>query len=53
MFNTTTSYPVYPQGGDYGVTGLLIDGAVYKLAGQPPVAVSKSWGNMAWFFRRQ
>jgi hypothetical protein len=24
--------------------GIVLDGAVYPLAGQPPVAVSKGWG---------
>jgi hypothetical protein len=44
------SYPVVPQPEDYAPSGVLIDGAVYPLAGQPPVATSKGWGNMSWLF---
>jgi hypothetical protein len=44
------SYPVVPTPEDYTPSGVIIDGAVYQLAGQPPVATSKGWGNMSWLF---
>lgn len=28
--------------------GLVIDGAVYALEGEPPVAASHGWGDLAW-----
>lgn len=43
-----TTYPVVVQPQDYSPSGVVIDGAVYVLAGQPPVATSKGWGNMSW-----
>jgi hypothetical protein len=29
-------------------SGVVIDGAVYPLAGQPPLAQSNGWGDMSW-----
>jgi hypothetical protein len=34
-------------------SGVIIDGAAYALEGQPPIAVSKGWGNMAWLLWRR
>ncbi len=31
--------------------GVVIDNAVYPLAGEPPVATSHGWGNMSWLRR--
>jgi len=31
--------------------GVVIDGAVYRLEGEPPVAVSDGWGDMSWLRR--
>jgi hypothetical protein len=51
----------HPTGGGIGGTrpgvtsqgGVVIDGVVYPLEGEPPVAVSKGWGDMGWTrFRR-
>jgi hypothetical protein len=39
-------------GGTRTPSGIIIDGAVYQLAGQPPVARSHGWGNLS-FLRRQ
>ena len=41
-------YPVVPEVDDYMPSGALIDGAIYSLAGQPPMAKSHGWGNLAW-----
>ena len=41
-------YPVDPQPGYFTASGIVIDGTHYALAGQPPIARSKGWGNMAW-----
>jgi hypothetical protein len=30
--------------------GIVIDGAVYPLDGQPPVAASHGWGDMGWLW---
>jgi hypothetical protein len=43
-------YPVTPEPDDYAPSGIQIDGSVYSLAGQPVIAKSHGWGNMAWFF---
>jgi hypothetical protein len=32
--------------------GVVIDGVVYPLEGQPPVAVSHGWGDLSWLVRR-
>jgi hypothetical protein len=29
-------------------SGIVIDGAVYPLEGQPPIAVSHGWGDLTW-----
>jgi hypothetical protein len=31
-------------------TGVVIDGAAYPLAGEPPRAVSRGWGDMSWLY---
>jgi hypothetical protein len=31
-------------------TGVVIDGVAFPLAGQPPVAVSRGWGNLSFLF---
>jgi hypothetical protein len=28
--------------------GVVVDGAVYPLAGEPPIAQSRGWGDMSW-----
>jgi hypothetical protein len=30
------------------VAGVVIDNAVYPLAGEPPIATSRGWGDMSW-----
>jgi hypothetical protein len=30
------------------VAGVVVDEAVYPLAGEPPIAVSHGWGDMRW-----
>jgi hypothetical protein len=47
-----TTYPVDPQPDDYAPSGVMIDGVVYQLGGQPPLAVSHGWGNLSWLFSR-
>jgi len=42
---------VYHEPDDYLPSGVVIDGAVYQLEGQPPVATSKGWGDMSWLAR--
>jgi hypothetical protein len=32
------------------VAGVVIDGAVYPLAGEPPVAVTHGWGDLRWLY---
>jgi hypothetical protein len=39
-----------PEGGLPTPTGIVVDGVVYPLAGQPPVAVSHGWGNLAFLY---
>lgn len=34
------------DGGDPG--GVVIDGVVWRLSGEPPRAVSKGWGDLSW-----
>jgi hypothetical protein len=46
-----TVYPVCPSPVDTSVSGIVIDGAVYQLGGQPPVATSKGWGILSWVRR--
>jgi hypothetical protein len=46
----TKEYPLVPSPDDYLPSGIAIDGAVYSLAGQPPAAKSRGWGNMGWIF---
>lgn len=42
---------LWPEGVQYLPSGIEIDGAVYPLAGQPPVAQTHGWGDMAWAIR--
>jgi hypothetical protein len=28
--------------------GIVVDGGIYRLAGEPPVGVSDGWGDMSW-----
>lgn len=37
-----------PENGDGRTAGITIDGVVYPLDGQPPVVVSRGWGDMSW-----
>jgi hypothetical protein len=37
---------------DSSVAGVVIDGAVYPVAGEPPRAVSHGWGDMSWLRRK-
>jgi hypothetical protein len=32
--------------------GVVIDGVVYRLSGEPQRAVSHGWGDMSWLYRR-
>jgi hypothetical protein len=46
----------YPPGRTYlGLPrtygGVVVDGVVTPLAGEPPVAVSQGWGNLTWMYR--
>lgn len=43
-----STYQVNPSPDDCAVSGVVIDGAVYGLQGQPPVAVSGGWGNLSF-----
>lgn len=36
------------ENGDGQPSGVTIDGVVYPLDGQPPVAASRGWGDMNW-----
>lgn len=38
--------PAVPRPSSTG--GVVLDGAVYPLAGEPPVASSRGWGDMSW-----
>jgi hypothetical protein len=31
--------------------GVVIDGVVYPLAGEPPIAVTHGWGDLTWLYR--
>jgi hypothetical protein len=31
--------------------GIVIDGVVYPLAGEPPIAVTHGWGDLTWLYR--
>jgi hypothetical protein len=31
--------------------GVVIDGVVYPLQGEPPIAVSHGWGDLTWLHR--
>ncbi len=33
--------------------GIVVDGAVYPLDGQPPAAVTHGWGNLAFMFQNR
>jgi hypothetical protein len=33
--------------------GIVIDGAVYALDGQPPVARTDGWGSLSWLWQRR
>jgi hypothetical protein len=33
--------------------GVVIDGAVYALEGEPPAATSKGWGDLGWLMWRR
>ena len=38
-----------PEGpGPATATGVVVDGVLYPLAGQPPVAVSRGWGDLSF-----
>jgi hypothetical protein len=38
----------HPPGTGPSPSGALVDGAVYPLDGQPPVAQGGNWGDMSW-----
>jgi len=40
-YSTVTEYPVSGQGGN--AAGVVIDGALYTLAGEPPTAKPGNW----------
>jgi hypothetical protein len=39
---------ICPENGDHIPSGIVVDGAVYPLEGQPPVARSHGWGDLSW-----
>lgn len=41
-------YPVMSRWQDNVPSGVVIDGAVYPLDGQPPKANQGSWGDIGW-----
>jgi len=42
--------PTYPRRlGTRG--GVVVDGATYRLAGEPPRAVTRGWGDLTWLYR--
>jgi len=44
---------MWPERNGRTPSGIMIDGVMYQLAGQPPAAVSHGWGDTAWrFFAR-
>ena len=47
----TFSTPVNPE--PSVPSGVVIDGAVYPLEGQPPIAVSHGWGDLSFLFWRK
>jgi hypothetical protein len=49
----SVEYALSPDPDDYTPSGVLIDGAIYSLAGQPPAAKSRGWGYMGWLFWRR
>jgi hypothetical protein len=42
------SHESHPPGSGPSASGIIIDGAVYALDGQPPVARGRSWGDLGW-----
>jgi hypothetical protein len=44
-------YKVCPVPDDYAVNGIVVDGVIYQLTGQPPVAKPGSWGDLSWLRR--
>jgi hypothetical protein len=50
--NGTYSMPACAQPGNYSPYGIVIDGVWSALAGQPPIASSKGWGNLGWMRSR-
>lgn len=40
----------HPPGTGISPQGALIDGAVYPLDGQPPIAQGGNWGDMSWMW---
>jgi len=46
--NTFIGREGHPPGTGPSPSGVAIDGGVYPLAGQPPTAASKGWGNLSW-----
>jgi hypothetical protein len=41
----------YPGGlARHPLSGVLVDGAVYPLEGEPPPARMGSWGDMSWWY---
>jgi len=45
-------YSVCPEPQLFAANGVTIDGVQYKLAGQPPIATTKGWGNLAFMLRK-
>ena len=41
------------ENGDHLPSGISVDGVVYPLAGQPPVARSHGWGYMGWLLQNR
>jgi len=42
----------YPPGTYPAPTGVVIDGALCQLEGEPPIARPGSWGDLSWSRRR-
>jgi len=53
MDETGSWMSVVPDPDEHKTYGVDLDGAHYALEGQPPVAVSKGWGNLSFMFWRK
>lgn len=44
-------FPAVPR--ESCAAGVIVDGVVTPLGGEPPVATSQGWGNLAWLLWRR